>query len=97
MDIKTDTPLVKKAREGVMEFLLVGFYMVFLCLACCAHMRYENYHAIAHLNLNRVYVHATVLCRSTILWIVQFAIKEASVICKIRQCSMAVTGGASSR
>ena len=23
MDIKTDTPLVKKAREGVMEFLLV--------------------------------------------------------------------------
>jgi predicted molibdopterin-dependent oxidoreductase YjgC len=24
MKIKTDTPLVKKAREGVMEFLLVG-------------------------------------------------------------------------
>lgn len=23
MNIKTDTPLVKKAREGVMEFLLV--------------------------------------------------------------------------
>lgn len=28
MDIKTDTPLVKKAREGVMEFLLVrGLHM----------------------------------------------------------------------
>ena len=25
MNIKTDTPLVKKAREGVMEFLLVSF------------------------------------------------------------------------
>jgi len=25
MKIKTDTPLVKKAREGVMEFLLVCF------------------------------------------------------------------------
>lgn len=24
MKIKTDTPMVKKAREGVMEFLLVG-------------------------------------------------------------------------
>lgn len=24
MNIKTDTPLVKKAREGVMEFMLVG-------------------------------------------------------------------------
>ena len=24
MNIKTDTPLVKKAREGVMEFLLVS-------------------------------------------------------------------------
>jgi NADH dehydrogenase/NADH:ubiquinone oxidoreductase subunit G len=24
MKIKTDTPLVKKAREGVMEFLLVS-------------------------------------------------------------------------
>ena len=36
MDIKTDTPLVKKAREGVMEFLLVDFadlciYVVLLC------------------------------------------------------------------
>ena len=32
MDIKTDTPLVKKAREGVMEFLLVFF-------ADCSHYK----------------------------------------------------------
>ena len=29
MNIKTDTPLVKKAREGVMEFLLVSSWCQF--------------------------------------------------------------------
>ena len=31
MKIKTDTPLVKKAREGVMEFLLVSFRPMLAC------------------------------------------------------------------
>jgi len=31
MKIKTDTPLVKKAREGVMEFLLVGGAVLLVC------------------------------------------------------------------
>ena len=43
MDIKTDTPLVKKAREGVMEFLLVCTLITrHLCLcsvsASCQHL-----------------------------------------------------------
>ena len=45
MDIKTDTPLVKKAREGVMEFLLVCALnrdTMHLCLsavsASCSHL-----------------------------------------------------------
>lgn len=37
MDIKTDTPLVKKAREGVMEFLLVigDAMLILFCIASC--------------------------------------------------------------
>jgi NADH dehydrogenase (ubiquinone) Fe-S protein 1 len=38
MKIKTDTPLVKKAREGVMEFLLVRglvWCRLVFCCGCC--------------------------------------------------------------
>ena len=35
MNIKTDTPLVKKAREGVMEFLLVSSSEA-CCLCACS-------------------------------------------------------------
>lgn len=47
MDIKTDTPLVKKAREGVMEFLLVcTLNTVHLCL--CSVSASCNHFSVAH-------------------------------------------------
>lgn len=71
MDIKTDTPLVKKAREGVMEFLLVKFHhrihMMHLCFTCCALERdAQDVHHIAHMVRGETYMDVcqvnTVLC-----------------------------------
>ena len=42
MKIKTDTPLVKKAREGVMEFLLVSFSSSQRLLGGLAHEATSN-------------------------------------------------------
>lgn len=50
MKIKTDTPLVKKAREGVMEFLLVGGSCQGGCLAAAASAM-TAHAAAAHLSL----------------------------------------------
>ena len=49
MDIKTDTPLVKKAREGVMEFLLVCT-LITMQFCLCSVSASCNHLPVAHLS-----------------------------------------------
>lgn len=71
MKIKTNTPVVKKAREGVMEFLLVGIIYFFV-----TRQRFERI-----LFFNDV---GFFFCRSTILWTAPFATRVVSATCRIR-------------
>lgn len=82
MNIKTDTPLVKKAREGVMEFLLVGsaLYCNYRCALFCLKC---HSHAVKLLGVLWLRM-PSVLCRSTTRSTVLSAIREESVICRIR-------------
>lgn len=110
MDIKTDTPLVKKAREGVMEFLLVLMTALFvntvlaadpaLCTPSLVHIVLLCVTYCTCRGKGRImscWGHKLLLCRSIIPWIAPSAIREGNVICKTRQCSTAVIEDASLR
>lgn len=81
MKIKTDTPMVKKAREGVMEFLLVsrwgGARMSKYCGHLALHVPWDGAGA-------QQLMLPLLCCRSTTLWTAPSATREASATCRIR-------------
>ena len=90
MNIRTDTPLVKKAREGVMEFLLVsGIYTIQNAgrlqqyLMSCLDMAQDRIACPQGMSC-MVLNNPILLCRSITLLIALSATREANVTSKIR-------------
>ena len=84
MVVKTETPIVRKAREGVMEFLLVSVREPCGRQSCiCKAVPAVCFCTQTHCS-NRSLLTTGCVGRSTTRWTALFATREASATCRTR-------------